>query len=106
MAAVTVEPGRTVDWSTHNSTRVADSARISHCPAIQHSESNNLIQRMEESKGTPSPLSNASAGSLASFKRSDCSGRAGMASNRRIPGPSDGKEPTKSVTVLCQAQKK
>jgi hypothetical protein len=47
MAAVMVDPGRAVDESLHNSTWVADSARIPVCPAIQNSDSNNPIQRME-----------------------------------------------------------
>ena len=74
MAAVTVEPGRAVDWSVHTSTRVADSALTPHCPAIQPNNSNKPIQRMEQSKGTPSPLSNPSARTLAYASDSD-SGR-------------------------------
>ena len=74
MAAVTVEPGRAVDWSVTTSTRVADSALTPHCPAIQPNNSNKPIQRMEQSKGTPSPLSNPSARTLAYASDSD-SGR-------------------------------
>jgi hypothetical protein len=84
MAAVTVEPGRAVDWSVHNSTRVADSALTPHCPVIQPNNSNNPIQRMEQSKGTPSPLSNPSARSLAYSADSD-SGR--PVENCARPGP-------------------
>jgi hypothetical protein len=48
MAAVMMDPERTVEASVHNSTWVADSARTPQCPTIQHNDSNNPIQRIPE----------------------------------------------------------
>ena len=46
MAAVMTDPGRAAEASVHNSTWVLDSARTPQCPTIQHSDSNNPIQRI------------------------------------------------------------